>query len=450
MGMTEPRPWQTQNWHDAQGGVPQQQPHYGQAPLNPAHQPSSALTHTSEYWAHPAPAPHNKKPKGTGMKVINVILLCVLVLVTLGTLAVFAFSIGINVFLVCGALALIPLGICVATLMWIDRWEPEPKAALLFGFCWGAGMAVITALVVGSWVQPLLMSSNASADPDVVGAVIQAPLVEEFCKGAGVLVLFFLRRRTFDGPVDGVVYAGIIAAGFAFTENILYFGQALDESQGAPGGLVSIFVMRGLMSPFAHVMFTAALGACVGYAARRGGTLMVLGAWVVGLVPAMLLHGLWNGLTFVGDNFFIMYLLLQVPIFVLFITGIILLRRSEAKLTWRRLSDYVPSGWFSQQEVPMLASGTGRRRALHWAKTFGAGAVMKEFIRIATRLAFTRNRLLVDAKGAPGSAAATRFAQAQAQELALLNKATATRSELLGRHSAALWQAQHFQQAPGR
>ncbi|MGA7204146.1 MAG: PrsW family intramembrane metalloprotease, partial [Specibacter sp.] len=334
-------------------------------------------------------------------------------------------------------------------LMWIDRWEPEPKTALLFGFCWGAGMAVVTTLVVGSWVQPLLMSGNASADPDVVGAIVQAPLVEELCKGAGVLVLFFLRRRTFDGPVDGVVYAGIIAAGFAFTENILYFGQALDESHGAPGGLVSIFVMRGLMSPFAHVMFTAALGACVGYAARNGGTLLVLGAWVVGLLPAMLLHGLWNGLTFVGDNFFLMYLVLQVPIFVLFITGIILLRRSEARLTWRRLSDYVPSGWFSQQEVPMLASGAGRRRALHWAKTFGAGAIMKEFIRIATRLAFTRNRLLVDAKGAPGSAAAVRFAQAREQELALLNKATATRSDLLGRHASAVWQAQQLQQAPG-
>ena len=32
------------------------------------------------------------------------------------------------------------------------------------------------------------------------------------------------RRREFDGVVDGVVYAGLVAAGFAFTENILYFG----------------------------------------------------------------------------------------------------------------------------------------------------------------------------------------------------------------------------------
>ncbi|MGA7205834.1 MAG: hypothetical protein WBX27_14515, partial [Specibacter sp.] len=120
--MTEPRPWRNQNWQDPHNGAPQQQPQHGQAPQYPSQQPSSSLAHTSDYWSHPAPAPHNKKPKGTGMKVTNIILLCVLALVTLGTLTVFAFSIGISVFLVCGALALIPLGICVATLMWIDRW----------------------------------------------------------------------------------------------------------------------------------------------------------------------------------------------------------------------------------------------------------------------------------------------------------------------------------------
>ncbi|NVM97923.1 PrsW family intramembrane metalloprotease [Arthrobacter sp. SDTb3-6] len=430
--MTEPGNWRDQQWQHPQGGGPVQPP--GGAP-------GSQLSPAPAYWAHPAPPAHRAKRRTPTAKVTNIIVLCLFVVVALGTLVVFSFSIGTSVFLVCGALALIPLAICVLTLVWIDRWEPEPKSALALGFCWGAGMSVVTALVVGGWVQPLLIASNASADPGMVGAVVQAPLVEEVCKGAGVLLLFFLRRRTFDGPVDGVVYAGIIAAGFAFTENILYFGQAFNESGGQPGGLLGIFVMRGLMSPFAHVMFTGALGACVGYAARHGGTAMVLVAWVVGLVPAMLLHGLWNSLTFIHGNFFVLYLLLQVPIFVLCITGIIFLRRAEARLTRRRLSDYVPSGWFSQPEVPMLASGAGRRRALAWSKTFGAEKVMREFIRLATRLAFTRQRILVDAKGGAGGAAAARLAAAQAQELQLLNAVTAARSELLGRHGAAAWQA---------
>ncbi len=423
-------------WPESAAGAPQQQPHYAQPP---AHAPVQAPTHAPEYWAQPAPAPVRRKGRGVKLKTTNIILLCVLGLVTVLTLAFFAVSIGANVFLICGSLALIPLTLCVLTLRWIDKWEPEPRAAMALGFCWGAGMAVITALVVGSWVQPLLISGTTGAGADMVGAVVQAPLVEELCKGAGLLLLFFLRRHTFDGPIDGVVYAGIIAAGFAFTENILYFGQALEEADGAVNGLVGIFLLRGLMSPFAHVMFTATLGLCVGWAARYGGTLMVLGAWVVGLVPAMALHGLWNVSSFLGANFLVVYVLLQVPLFLLFIVGIIFLRRSEAKLTRQRLGEYVPSGWFTPQEVPMLATGAGRRRALVWARGFAAGAQMKEFIRLATRLAFTRQRLLVDFKGGAGGTA--RYAAGQELELSLLHKITAVRSELLSRHAAAVWRA---------
>lgn len=430
------------HWRDPAAGPPQQQLHPASTPLPQAGTLEPGPRATPNYWSHPVAEPTRKKPRNSAVKVSNIILLCLLGLVTLLTLAFFAVSIGANVFLICGALALIPLTICVTTLRWIDKWEPEPVPALILGFCWGAGMAVITSLVVGSWVQPLLMSGNGTADADMVGAVIQAPLVEEISKGAGVLLLFFLRRKTFDGPIDGLVYAGIIAAGFAFTENILYFGQALQEADGAAGGLISIFVLRGLMSPFAHVMFTAVLGVCVGFAARNGGTGMVLIAWCVGLIPAMFLHGLWNSSSFLGENFFAIYILLQVPLFIMFIVGVILLRRAEAKLTRLRLTDYVPSGWFTPQEVPMLATGGGRRRALIWAKTFAAGDIMKEFIRLATRLAFTRQRLVVDAKGAVGTAAAARFASGQEQELALLHQITSVRGELLGRHSAATWQAQ--------
>ena len=73
-------------------------------------------------------------------------------------------------------------------------------------------------------------------------------------KGALLFGLLWWRRREFDGVIDGIVYAELVAAGFAFTENILYFGRAF-----VPGGLASeqggvliVFVLRGLLSPFAH------------------------------------------------------------------------------------------------------------------------------------------------------------------------------------------------------
>ena len=151
----------------------------------------------------------------------------------------------------------------------------------------------------------------------------------------------------------------------------------------------------------------------------------------------MLLHGLWNATSLLGANFFLIYGVLQFPIFILYVVGIVLLRRSEAKLTRRRLADYVPSGWFSQQEVPMLATAAGRRRALRWAHGFGASKRMRNFIHVATRLAFTRQRILNTARHASGQHAQARLRAAQGQELALLHRSTAARAALLELYTAA-------------
>ncbi|TPW98307.1 PrsW family intramembrane metalloprotease, partial [Schumannella luteola] len=93
-------------------------------------------------------------------------------------------------------LALIPLAVVLFGVAWIDRWEPEPRGLLVFGFLWGAIMAVAIALLVDLGVQ--MASYAAGVDPsalDVVGTVVQAPLVEESAKGVGVLLIFLVARR---------------------------------------------------------------------------------------------------------------------------------------------------------------------------------------------------------------------------------------------------------------
>ncbi len=404
--MTQPGPWQ-----DAAAGLPRSEPDHAQTPL-PAQ-------------AHPYGPQPPGLDGGRGNRVINLILVGLLALMAIGTMVYFADSLGVNVFLICGALALIPLGICLLTLLWIDRWEPEPKSALLFAFCWGAGMSVAASLVVGQWVRPMLLAGSPLSNPESVSALLQAPLVEEIFKGLGVLLIFLLRRRTFDGPINGVVYAGTVAAGFAFTENILYFGSALTAHQEVGVGLIATFVIRGLMSPFAHVMFTATMGAILGYAARNGGTVFALCAWTVGLIPAMFLHALWNSSSMISANFLVVYGALQLPIFILYVLGVVLLRLSEARLIRRRLSEYVPAGWFFPAEITMLGTGGGRRRAVAWARTFGGAKAMKRFINLATRLAFTRQRILVGA----------RLSDSLQQETVLLERVTAARAELLSLQS---------------
>ena len=327
--------------------------------------------------------------------IVNVLLIAAagVVLVLVG-LFLFA-ALGSEAFILCGVLALIPLGICLVGLHWIDRWEPEPRGALVFAFLWGAGVSVAITLLLGGTVNEVLVMLLPLTPADVITTVIQAPLVEEAAKGLGVLLLVFVRRSHFDGPLDGIVYAGVVGAGFAFTENILYFSAALFEAGGVGLQLGFVFVLRGLFSPFAHVLFTAAIGLALGIAVRRPGTGRIVAGFAAGLAAAVAGHMFWNGgMALVADDFFLFYFLLQVPLFALAVGGVTWLRRQEQQLTRQRLGEYAAAGWFTPAEVNLLSTPAGRRQALHWAGAFGAKAPMRTFIREATHLALTRQQLV--------------------------------------------------------
>ncbi len=365
-----------------------------------------------------------KQPRG-GSGATATVLLIVGASVALMLVAWFLWwQLGTAAFALCGILALVPLGICLLGLRWVDRWEPEPRSALWFAFLWGAGVSVGIALLAGPYVARFFYLLLPGFAPEFVGPVLEAPVVEEIAKGLGVLILVFVRRSHFDGPVDGVVYAGTVAAGFAFTENILYFGSALITSGGLGAELGFVFVLRGLFSPFAHVLFTSAIGLALGFAARRGGTARILGAFALGLLAAIVGHMFWNGGTaLVSGDFFAFYFLLQVPLFGLAVAGVVLLRRAEQRLTRQRLGEYAAAGWFTPQEVLMLSTRAGRHQALAWAGGFGARSTMKTFITEATRLALTRQQIAAG-RDVPAN---------QATERTLLRNITRTRSVMLAR-----------------
>ncbi|PRB08403.1 PrsW family intramembrane metalloprotease [Microbacterium sp. MYb64] len=309
--------------------------------------------------------------------------------VLLGLIAYFVWALGPAASMIGMVLALVPLTIVFFGVFFIDRWEPEPKSLVAFAIAWGAIASVGLALVVDLLLTLLLGQRN-----DDLTAVLQAPLVEETAKGLGVFLIFLMARRSFDGPIDGVVYGALVGAGFAFTENIQYFAVSLIEG-GAPD-LTVTFVLRGLMSPFAHAMFTSVTGFAIGLAARRGASAArALGFGAVGLLGAMALHALWNGSSMIG-NFFVLYIVLQVPLFVGFIVVIILLRKEESRLTYARLSDYATAGWFTPQEVSMLATPAGRRVGLRWASGLRGDRrpIMRRFIKDATTLASVRQRII--------------------------------------------------------
>jgi RsiW-degrading membrane proteinase PrsW (M82 family) len=308
--------------------------------------------------------------------------------------AYFALSVGGGTVTIAVIAALVPLIVLLLAVRWIDRWEPEPRAALWFAFLWGAGVSVALALIVDIGIRIAGSIAGTPTSDEMLSTVIQAPLVEETAKGLGVLILAFAARRYLDGPVDGIVYAAVIAAGFTFTEDVLYFSTSLAEE--GPGGLASTFVVRGIFSPFAHMMFTACTGFAVGWAVQRTSGIGIVGYWLVGLLPAMALHALWNGAGFVVSDFWGYYLLVQVPFFLAAIAVVTYLRRQEIRVTRARLLDYAAAGWFLPGEVDWLAPPAGRRSARAWARSQSPGTAeaMARFTRDATRLAFARQRIV--------------------------------------------------------
>ncbi|WP_406726681.1 PrsW family intramembrane metalloprotease [Streptomyces sp. GD-15H] len=311
---------------------------------------------------------------------------------------------GTEGFLVGLGLAVLPVPLLIAAFRWLDRVEPGPWRNLAFSFAWGACAAALMAIVANSFATQWIAAETA--DPsraDTLGATVIAPVVEESAKAAAVLLVFLFRRRDFTGILDGVVIAGVTATGFAFTENILYLGNAFGTDQLTGGSGVSsvtaaTFFVRVVMSPFAHPLFTVLTGIGFGVSAlaterrRLWRVLLPLG----GLLLAMGVHALWNGSSALGEyGFFAVYAAFMVPSFCLLTWLVVWTRQRELRTVRTELPAYVVAGWLTPAQPFALGSMRARRLARRYARRHGGRATARAVARYeayATSLAFLRHR----------------------------------------------------------
>lgn len=311
---------------------------------------------------------------------------------------------GTQGFLVGLGLAIVPVPLLVAAFRWLDRVAPGPWRNLLFSFSWGACAAALIAIVANSFA--IRWIATATADPtsaDTLGATVIAPIVEESAKAAAVLLVFLFRRRDFTGLVDGVVIAGVTATGFAFTENILYLGNAYVTDQlSRDSGLASVtaatFFVRVVMSPFAHPLFTVLTGIGFGIAAFSADRMRVRRVLIplTGLLLAMGMHALWNGSAVFGQfGFFTVYAVFMLPAFGLLTWLAIWTRQRELRMISAELPVYTAAGWLTPPEPYALGSMRARALARDYASyTWGKAAArtVAEYQEYATSLAFLRHR----------------------------------------------------------
>lgn len=318
---------------------------------------------------------------------------------------------GTRGFLVGLGLAVFPVPLLVMAFRWLDRVEPSPWRNVIFAFTWGSCAAALVAITANSFAVRWIAVATADPDgADTLGATVVAPVVEESAKAVAILLIFLFRRRHFTGIVDGVVVAGFTATGFAFTENILYLGNAFGEDQAFGfSGLGSVtagtFFVRVIMSPFAHPLFTVLTGIGFGLVAlspaRRGRAR----AWIrvrrialplLGLLLAMGMHALWNGAASFGPlGFYAVYGLFMVPVFAFLTWLSIWTRQRELRLLGAELPAYAAAGWLDPAEPLALSSMRARSLAQGYAARChgpGGARAVAEYEGSATALAFLRYR----------------------------------------------------------
>ncbi len=298
---------------------------------------------------------------------------------------------------VAAALAFLPVGPLLAAYLWLDRYEPEPRSLLGVGLAWGAFVATLAALLVQG------IGGFFAGVSDEFALAVVAPVTEEATKGLFLVLLLIWRRHELDGVLDGIVYAGMVGIGFAFTENILYLAAAYGGTPGQdPGGIGSLgftFVLRCLMSPFAHPFFTAFIGIGVGLAiASRSGVVKVA-APAGGYVVAVLLHAAWNGSTLwaEGVGFFGIYFLVMAPLFVMLVSLAVWVRSRERGLLARALADAASRGLLPAADIPHLVDLRSRRHARRFARQHGGvtgAAHMRDYQQAAVELGYLHHRVL--------------------------------------------------------
>jgi protease PrsW len=289
------------------------------------------------------------------------------------------YGVGARVALVGTISAIIPAGFYLAVFLWLDRYDPEPPGKLIFAFVWGAVIAIFISATANSLVE--------YAFGETLAELVSAPIVEEGAKGVCVLIVALFFRKDFDSVVDGIVYAGVVALGFATVENIQYYGKSLIA--GGSGALIGTLLLRGVLSPYAHVLFTCMTGIGFGVSRETHNTALRVAAPVMGYSVAVFLHSLWNNLATLrgGSFFFTGYFLIEAPLFCAFLAVIVYLVHREGRILKQALAFEVKRGLITQSQLDIAISVFRRTgwvaSAIGDSQLFGA---RRRFLRSVAKL----------------------------------------------------------------
>lgn len=301
------------------------------------------------------PPPEPRRTRGWARGLLLGLAIAGIALSGIALLIIVGYEIGLSALIVGLGSAILPVPLLVGIFVWLDRYEPEPLRYLVLSFFWGACVATLVAYFVNNGAGVLLERTGFGGE-NMVGVFV-APFIEESMKAAFPIGLLIFRRREISGIIDGIVYCGLSATGFAMVENILYlggYGYASGVEQYGPASgrqlVIQLFIARIVLTGFAHPLFTSMTGIGLGIAARTADRRVRWFAVIAGLIVAMSLHGAWNLMSVLTGQsrqilvFVYGYVAVMMPIFLIVVGLAIWLRSWEGRLTERVLPAYVKAG----------------------------------------------------------------------------------------------------------
>jgi RsiW-degrading membrane proteinase PrsW (M82 family) len=170
-----------------------------------------------------------------------------------------------------------------------DRFQPEPIIYLGLAYIFGLFTAFACARfytilpIIGLADDPSFMIESHRIKFLFYSTGVTG-VVEEFFKFLPFLIII-ARFKSFDEKIDGIIYASVIALGFASYENMGYLVY------------MSGFELfgRAFASPLTHTIFSSIWGYTVGNA--RIHKKSIFKASAVGILLAALFHGIFNFFT---------------------------------------------------------------------------------------------------------------------------------------------------------
>jgi RsiW-degrading membrane proteinase PrsW (M82 family) len=198
-----------------------------------------------------------------------------------------------------------------------DRYRPEPKSLIIRIFFLGLVVSIPVA-----FIEVLLYPNASQAPASLPSAAYLAFVVAGFTEEAGKFLVVrwaIYRSPYFEEPLDGIEYSAAAALGFASLENVAYlisFG-------------LEVILVRGYFKPGTR--------RCVlwGYPMALGKLGIIRKGWVwLGLLAAIVAHGLFDFLFFIesGYTFFV------IPLFIGMVVIFILMLRHANRISPYRIT----------------------------------------------------------------------------------------------------------------